>query len=118
MYPTSKRILDQFTLQTGDQLSTNAVADFADARDLEVVVTVHTPATPEEDAEAPQLFVKHAPVNDDTYYVDFPTPVAVDLTVAGTTWVHVPYFTRYVGWAVSGSIGTEPVVSLDVLTKG
>ena len=31
MYPTSKRILDQTTLQAGDPINANAVSDFADA---------------------------------------------------------------------------------------
>ena len=81
-------------------------------------MTVHTAGTAAEGGDPPKLLVQHAAVNEEQYYVDFPSPIAVDLTQVGLTWIHVPYFMRYVGWVVTGTIGDAPVASLDVLTKG
>lgn len=118
MYPTSKRMLDQTELRSGDQMDASAAADLSEAHELEILVMVHTAAEAVEGGESPQILVKHASMRDEQYYIDFPTPVAVDLTQVGPTWVHVPYFLRYVGWFLSGSFEGAPVVSIEVMSKG
>lgn len=118
MYPTSKRILDQTELQAGEQMEATAAPDLSEAHELEILVMVHTAATAVDGAESPQLLVKHATTRDEQYYVDFPTPIAVDLTQVGPTWIHVPYFTRYVGWFQTGTFESAPVVSLEAMAKG
>jgi len=118
MYSISMRMLDQKTLQIGDGIDPSVVPDLGDAHELEILVTVLTAATVGVGGDTPQFQVKHAPMNDTQYYVDFPTVVAVDLTKTGSTWIHVPYFLRYIAWFLSGTMESGAVVTLDIMAKG
>ena len=118
MYSIPMRLLDQKTLQTGDVIDPSVVPDLGDAHEIEILVTVLTAATAGAGGDTPLFLVKHAPVNDTQYYVDFPTIVAVDLTKTGSTWIHVPYFLRYIAWFLSGTMESGAVVTLDVIAKG
>lgn len=77
------------------------------------MVTVHE-AT---EGESPTLTLTHAPTAEDDAWMDFPTPVRVSLARTGRTWVHVPWFTRHVGWAISGMLESMPVVTVDLVAK-
>ena len=115
---TQTRVLAQVILKTGDKVDVSAILDYLGANELEIVATVHSASADPTDGTAPQLVVKHSPVDDEHYFIDFPSPVAVDLTRTGSTWVHVPYFTRYVGWFVDGTLSGEVTVTLDITAKG
>lgn len=115
MYPLSIRLLDHVTLKNGDSIDLSALLDLTSARELEIAVTVHTEGAASATA---RLLVQHATAADKDLFVDFPTPVSIDLSVATTTWIHVPYFTRFVGWFTSGIFDDEVEVSLDIVAKG
>lgn len=117
MATQSRRILDRQTLVTGDAMDLTEATDLAEYSTLEIVITVHTADTPEAGASAAELVVRHAPVAEEDGWLDFETAVTVDLSVAGKTWRHVSSFTRFLGWSVSGSLGSSAVVTLDVVAK-
>jgi len=117
MSVASFQAMNQATLSAGSSVGISNSVDLGESRELEVVVTVVTPASIEEDDSSPKLLIRHAPRDVAELYIDFPTPIEVDLTTAGTTWFHVPYFTRFVAWLTSGTLGSDAVVSVDFTGK-
>lgn len=114
MPTTSTPLLDRVSLTADSTMDPGAAADMADGQTLEIVVTVDEAAT----GESPVLALWHAPDAAAAVWLDFPEPVRVSLSRAGRTWIHVPRYTRYVGWSVSGSLDTPAIVSVALLAKG
>ena len=93
MPTTSTPLLDRVSLTADSTMDPGSAADMADGQTLEIVVTVDEAATGE-------------------------APVRVSLSRATRTWIHVPRYTRYVGWSVSGTLDTPAIVSVALLAKG
>ena len=96
--------------------------DLSGFLELEIVVRVTVAGVAPEAAEGeavqtPTLLVRHAPTSDAQDWLDLSEPVAVDLTVAGTTWVHVPYFTAFLGLFLSGPLASAATVTLEIVAK-
>lgn len=114
MATTSARLLDRSTLSSGDTMPAESASDMGEGQTLEVIVTVHAAC----EGDAPTLVLKHAPGNTDQDWLDFPQPIRVPLGRAGRTWFHAPYFTRYVGWSLSGTLDSSAEVTVELLAKG
>lgn len=114
MSPFHLRMLENAILSAGETGGVSGALDLGGFSELHLVITVQEAG----DGESPRLRVKHAIVNEESVYVDFETPVSVDLSVSGTVWVHVPAFTRWVCWFVEGAIASSATVTLDALAKG
>lgn len=61
------------------------------------------------------LQIQHAAVNEDAAFLDIGT--ALDIATAGTDEVQMDNFLRYVRYLASGSISTQPTLSLYVIAK-
>lgn len=114
MSTTAATLLDHGVLTADSAMDPGAAADMADGHTLEVVVTVEEAC----EGQAPTLSLVHAPEASDTVWLDFPEPIRVPLNRTGRTWIHAPRYTRYVGWSISGTLDTSPVVSVSLLAKG
>ena len=112
MAATSTTLLDSATISDGDTISAGAAPDLGDSQTLEIVVTVHQAA----EGDSPALLFQHSPDGDETW-LNFDPPVRVSLARAGDTWVHVPHFTRYVGWSAAGFLETSASVSVKLVGK-
>ena len=110
---TTTRLLDHTTLAEGDRIQAADAPDLVDGATLEIIVTVHE-AT---EGEAPTLSLVHAAEKDDDAWMDFPSPVRVALSRTGRTWLHVPWYSRYIGWATTGTITGAPIVTVDLIAK-
>ena len=116
------RILDQVPLTPGDTTQISRPIDLSDHTELELVIEVKSAgvATPPQDGatpETPTLVIKHAPSATPNTWLDLPNPVAVDLTTPGTTWIHVPYFTAFLGLSLTGRLDSPAVVTLEIVGK-
>lgn len=109
----SFRLLIQATVEDGARQDLSEALDLIDQGQIDIVCTVHTPGV----GESPQLLLQHAPVNEEEAYIAFEEPIAIDLTTAGTAWVHVSRFTRWVTWLTSGTLTEGAVVSLDIVAR-
>lgn len=109
-----RRLLDYVLVTTGDSIDLAEALDLGEYRELHLVINV----VQEGEGEAPKLLVKHAPTNAEGAFLDFATPVEVDLTSAGAVWFEVPSFTRWLGWFTSGTFTSDAMVTLDVIAKG
>jgi len=105
----------QFTFSVSDGASQDlsAALDLLDYTTLELMVRVTQATT----GDSPRLLLRHAPVNEADAYDDFPTPIAVDLTATGRTWVHVGYFTRWLAWFSSGTLDADAEVVVDLIAR-
>lgn len=110
-----KRILDCRTLSSNDLMGILEALDLGAYKEIEIVL----PLVRQGAGTNPKLVIKHAMVNEPDAYVGFATPYEVDLTQSNGTisWTHVPYFTRFVRWYVTGTLSTAPVVTVDILAK-
>lgn len=106
-----RRLLDQATLSTGDALDPADALDLADYKELEIVVEVHSAA----EGDTPRLVLQHGPTA--AVSLNFETPVSVDLSATGTSWLHLARFTRWLGWSVTGTLSGGAVVTLEVIAK-
>lgn len=110
---TTARLLDHVTLAEGDRIQAAEAPDLVDGSTLEIIVIVHE-AT---EGEAPVLSIQHAAEADDEAWMDFPSPVRVPLSRTGRFWIHIPCYSRFVGWATAGTITGAPVVTVDLIAK-
>lgn len=118
MSATCLRILDGQTLGEQQEPASATAVDLGDYDELELVVTVTSAGTTEADAgSAPALVLRHAPSAAADVLLDFPTPVSVDLTATGSTWIHVPYFTRWLFWSTSAALTTAATVNVEVVGR-
>lgn len=118
MSATCLRILDGQTLGEQQDPAAATAVDLGDFDELELVITVTSAGTAEAgDASAPALVLQHAPSASGDVLLDFPTAVSVDLTATGSTWIHVPYFTRWLFWSTSGSLTTAATVTVEVVGR-
>lgn len=108
------RWIDSHAFTQGEAMALRDALDLGAAIVLDVVVTVEEAGT----GTTPQILLKHAARNATGDYMDFRTPVAVDLTASGQTWAHMDEFTRFLGWELSGTLDTNAVVSVDIVAKG
>lgn len=108
-----RRTLQSASVGTDGSPDPSAAQDFGEYLELHVVLTVVQAG----EGEGATLSVKHAPVNEEDAYLDFETPVEVDLTQVGTTWFQVASFTRWVCWFISGTVTSDAVVTLDLVAK-
>lgn len=115
------RLLDQVPLLPGDQTLVPRPQDLSDDLQLELVIIVSTagvaPAADDGTPGAATLTIQHAPCASPLTWLDLPTAVAVDLTVAGTTWVHVPYFTAFLNISLTGRLSEAAVVTVEIVGK-
>ncbi len=107
------KILDKVTLTRDSAADLSGAVDLGEFTELHVVVTVHS-AT---DGESPKLCVRHAIQNEAGSYVDFASACEASLSAEGVSWFSAESFTRYVCWSLSGDLGGEAVVSLDLMAK-
>ena len=103
----SRCLLDKYPLSRETSPDLGDALDLGDYGTLHMVVTVHTAATAVAGTANPTLDIQHATTNELDRYLPFDTPVSIDLTVAGTTWVHVSDFTRFVLWMLSGTLSSD-----------
>ena len=113
MNPLYIRILDEASLSLGDTMDLTNALDLARYRELEIVVRVSQAGS----GDAPLLVVEHSASNEAGAYLAFSTPVEVDLSVVGNTWLHQVAFTRWVAWRVSGTLSESAVVTLEIVAK-
>ncbi len=106
-------ILKRVTLSDGDAMDLSMALDLLAFHELDIVVQVHEAA----EGDTPRLLVEHAPANEEGSYLDFPTPISIDLSVVGSTWHRVTSFTRWVTWRTTGTMGAGPVVTMDILAR-
>lgn len=116
MSATCLRILDGQTLTEQQAPASAGALDLGDYDQLELVISVTTAGTADE-GTAPALVLQHSPSSGGEVLLEFPTPVSVDLTVTGNTWIHVPYFTRWLFWSTSGALISAATVSVDVVGR-
>lgn len=107
------KILDRVTLTQDSVADLSGALDLGEYRELHLVVTVHS-AT---DGQTPKLCVRHAAVNAEGAYVDFASVCEASLSTPGVSWFPATAFTRYVCWFLSGTLGGEVIVSLDLIAK-
>lgn len=122
MPTTLSRPLIDAVLTTDGTTVMPAPLDLSEWPLLEIVVRVTQAgvAAPTADGETPAtpaLRIQHAPTGDASDPLDLPTPVAVDLTVAATTWVHVPYFTAFLYISVTGHLEQPATLTVEILGK-
>lgn len=113
MSSKSYNLLLQATVTDGSAQDLAEALDLGDFIELEILVRVLSAG----DGEAPLLQIQHAPVNEDDAFIDFPEAISVDLSVEGTTWVHVPHFTRWVRWRTAGTLTSSAMVTVHVVAK-
>lgn len=113
MIPLYRKILDNRTLSSGEELDLTGAFDLSGYRELHLVLTVVT-AGEGDDAK---LVVRHAPTNDESAYRDFPTPAEIALNTTGSAWFVVSSFTWFVHWFVSGTLNADAVVTLELIGK-
>lgn len=108
-------LFSQQALTTGDAMDPKKIQNLGGFNTLGALVRVHSPAT----GDAPQLLIEHAASleGDETAWIAFDPPIAVDLSAVGDTWVSAEGYSRYVRWSVTGTIDTPPVVSLEFVAK-
>lgn len=109
-----RRLLEQATMTPGATTDLSTALDLGEYRELHFVLTVVAAG----EGDAPKLVLKHAPVNEESAYLNFETPVVVSLSATGSTWFKVDSFTRWVCGFVSGSLNAEAVVTIDLIGKG
>lgn len=112
MAATTATLLDRRTLSADEAITAAEAPDLGDGQTLEIVVTVHEAA----EGDSPALALLHAPEADGDW-LPFEPPVRVPLGRTGRAWIHVPRFTRYVGWQVMGGLETSPTVSVKLVAK-
>lgn len=100
-------------LALGDTMQQTEALDVGEYQTLDLAVTVETA---DDGADAALVF-EHAARNEAGCYMDFGDKVTVPLTVTGTTWVKIDRFTRFLGWAIEGTLNSGAVVSTDVAAK-
>ena len=108
-----QRVLEQATISDGDNIDLSECIDLGGYRELEIAVTVNEAGA----GDTPTLLLKHAPVNAQSAYLHFATPVEVDLTNAAATWHHVGAYTRFLGWFTAGTLSASAVVTVDIIAK-
>ena len=109
-----RRILDAQALSTGDTMDLAEAIDLGEYTVLEITVVVSEAGA----GESAALLFQHAPCNEAGRYMDFATPLKVDLTHAGTTWEHIDAFTRFLTWSVTGTLNSSAVATVDIVAKG
>ena len=109
---TTTTLLDHRALSADEAISAADAPDLGDGQTLEIVVTVHEVA----EGDSPMLALLHAPEADGDW-LPFEPPVRVPLSRPGRVWIHIPRFTRYVGWQVMGTLDTSPNVSVKLVAK-
>jgi hypothetical protein len=116
------RLLDRASLIPGNTPSLRASLDLDDAVILQIVAEVHTagvaaaPDPEDPNRPAPALLLQHGPTADGPA-LDFTTPISIDLTAAGTTWLHADTFTPCLLPSLVGKLDAAAVVTLDVLMR-
>lgn len=113
MHTLYTRVLDASTLSDGDGAEPTHAVDLGEYRELHIFVRVTEAGT----GESPTLVVEHSSRGETDTYVPFETPVSVDLTTTGNTWVQVSGFLRYVAWRLTGTLSASAVVTLDIVAK-
>lgn len=113
MMTFQSRVLLRVSLAEGDAMDLAEALDLVEFRDLDIVFQISEAG----EGNSPRLLVEHAPVNEESAYIAFNTPISVDLTTAGTTWFRITEFTRWVRWRSTGTISSSPVVTLDILAR-
>ena len=111
---TSTTLLDRAALQDGATPSADQVLDLGDALQVELVLTVEQAA----EGDAPTLTLKHGPTLETASALDFREPAQIPLSRVGRRWYSPDRHTRYLTWALSGTLDGEATVSVDVLTRG
>ncbi len=109
----SARLLYRISIQSGDRMDLTQALDLLPFRELDIVITVLEAGV----GESPRLVVEHAPQNEEGGYLSFPEPVDVALDAAGSSWIRVTAFTRYIAWRSTGTLDSPATVSLDVLAR-
>ncbi len=102
-----------FTVSNGASQDLSTALDLIAYSTLELMVRVTQSTT----GESPRLLLRHAPVNEADAYEDFATPVAVDLSTTGRTWVHVACFTRWLAWFSDGTLEADAEVVVDLIAR-
>lgn len=111
-------IVDGQTIQDQHAASAADAVDCGEFDELELVIRVSAAGEAEEGASSPPMLVlQHAPRADTDTLLDFPTPVSVDLTVEGSTWIHVPYFTRWIFWSTSAALASGATVTVEIVGR-
>ena len=112
------RILDGELIQDKHAASAVEAIDFGDFDELELVIRVTAAGVAADGAPAAvTLVLQHAPTADADALLDFPTAISVDLTTAGSTWIHVPYFTRWIFWFTTGQLASGATVTVDIVAR-
>lgn len=108
-------------LSPGDLTLLPVPFDLSEYKELEIVVRVlrNGVAALGEDGEAAPatLVITHAPTADAETWLDLPNPVAVDLSVAGDTWIHVPYFTAFLAITLTGLLEQPATITVEIVAK-
>ncbi len=102
-----------FTISTGASQDLSTALDLLDYRTLDLMIRVTAATT----GDSPVLVLRHAPVNETDAYTDFATPVTVDLSATGRTWVRVEAFTRWLAWFSAGTLDTDVEVVIDLIAR-
>ncbi len=112
------RLLDAITLAANWVTPRDQVLDLGANQRLQVTVRVLKAGTA-TDANT-VLKLQHAPVNEDSAFVDAGTPVRVDTAAPqSATFFEVPAYSRFVRCATgSGSFAGGPVALVDLVSKG
>lgn len=113
MSTTSARLLDHRSLSEGDTMSSESAADLSEGHTLEVVVTVHSAG----EGDSPTLCLRHAPDSADESWLEFPEPMRISPSRPGRYWLHASRYTRYVGWALNGTLTADAEVTVDLIAK-
>ena len=114
MNTTRWSLLSRVSLSQGDRMDLSTAFDLNGVSTLDIVVTVHETCS----GATPRLLLKHAfSADDDAAWLDFETPIAIDLTVAATTWARADAFTGSLAWFLDGTLESSPVVSVDLIAR-
>jgi hypothetical protein len=105
----SVRLLETRAFSSDAVQDPSEVGDFGASKELDIIIRVLKAGT------AGTIELQHAVVNETSGFVQLATTV-VNLNAAGSTYVQVTAFTRYVRWLVQGVAG-GPVVRVDLVAK-
>lgn len=106
---TSARCLETRSFPLDAVQAPSEVGDFGASKELDIIIRVLKAGT------AGTIELQHAVVNETSGFMQLASTV-VNLNAAGSTFVQVTAFTRYVRWIVQGVAGS-PVVRIDLIAK-
>ena len=104
--------LDQLILTPQGNPNLPGPVDLGAWRELHLCVRVKSAGTGDA-----TLVIEHAPRDEEDAWLDFETPIAIDLTAPSSMWKVISSYTRLIRVRVAGTLASAATVTVDLVAR-